>query len=187
MSSKRSTACCLRAASSIACDARNADACERLAEGKGRGEQHPFPVQVVRAEPPWWSQPLPPAAIALFRAFSPGPITVVVPTDPAIAPRARDDRGTTALRIPDHRVALAILRAFGGPLACPSANRTGRPPALRADDIDRDLLEITEMVVTGDPQPQGLASTVVDVTTEPPRVLRAGPVSEEQIRRCLGA
>ena len=171
----------------LACDATNASACERLAELKGRDESHPFPVQVYRAEPPRWTAPLPEAARLLLGAFAPGPITVVVPGDPRIAPRAKGADGSVGLRVPDHPVALALLSAFGEPVACPSANRSGSPPALRAEEIAAAFGSGVEMVLSGGPPPSGKPSTVVDVTCERPKVLRVGAMGEEQVKECLHA
>ncbi|GMV37478.1 MAG: hypothetical protein AMXMBFR61_19860 [Fimbriimonadales bacterium] len=171
----------------LACDATNASACERLAELKGREENHPFPVQVYRVEPPWWTEPLPEAARLLFESFAPGPITVVVPGDPRIAPLARGRGGSVGLRVPNHPVALALLSAFGGPLACPSANKTGSPPAMRVEEIVAALGSGLEMVLSGGPSPLGTPSTVVDVTGDSPEVLRVGAIAEERVRECLHA
>ncbi|MEP0765069.1 MAG: threonylcarbamoyl-AMP synthase [Fimbriimonadia bacterium] len=171
----------------LACDATNPSACERLAELKGRNESHPFPIQVFRPESPWWTEPLPEAARRLFDAFSPGPITVVVPGDPRIARRARGAGGSVGVRVPNHPVALALLSAFGGPVACPSANKTGSPPALCAEEIVTTFGPAVEMVLSGGPSPLGTPSTVVDVTGDSPKVLRVGAISEEQVRKCLQA
>lgn len=171
----------------LACDATNDAACERLAALKGRDERHPFPVQVFRAEPPWWTVPLPKAADLLFEAFAPGPITVVVPGDPHIASRARGALGSVGLRVPGHAVALALLSAFGRPVACPSANRSGLPPAVRAEEVAAAFGSEVEMVLSGGPSPSGKPSTVVTVMGEEPQILRVGAIGEEQVKECLHA
>jgi L-threonylcarbamoyladenylate synthase len=169
----------------MACDARDRDACARLCDLKGRGVGHTLPVQVFEAAAPYWPWPLPSEAKALFAAFSPGPITVVVPGGEGLAPQAVGEGGTAAIRVPAHPVARALLAAFAGPVACPSANRTGEPPALDAETVDRNFPSGVAVILRGEREPSGAVSTIVDVASAAVRVLRKGAIPEEEIRRCL--
>jgi L-threonylcarbamoyladenylate synthase len=169
----------------LACDARNQEACRRLCALKGRREAHPLPVQAAAPEPPYWTQPVPAAARKLFGRFSPGPITIVVPADPAIAPEAQGENNTAALRVPSHPVMMAVLREFGGPVACTSANPSGSPGARSAEEVAAYFPHGLAMILTGGPEPAGVASTVVDASAGPARVLREGAIPSEEILRCI--
>jgi L-threonylcarbamoyladenylate synthase len=135
---------------------------------------------------------LTPAARALAAAFWPGGLTLVVPrrTDRALpaaltggelAPGAIP---TVGLRVPNHDAPRALARELG-PLPTTSANRSGEPEARDADEIERLLGDAIDLVLDGGPAGGGPASTVVDVTTDTPRILRAGALDEEAISRCL--
>lgn len=137
---------------------------------------------------------LTPAARALADAFWPGGLTLVVPrrTDrplPAaltggdLAPGAIP---TVGLRVPGHEAPRAIARALG-PLPTTSANRSGEPEARDAEEIERLLGGAIDLVLDGGPAAGGPASTVVDVTTEEPRILRAGAIDPGEITRCLAS
>jgi L-threonylcarbamoyladenylate synthase len=169
----------------LACDAANEDACARLCALKRRPPERTLPVQAAGWERPYWRAALPPAAEALLQAFSPGPITVVVPGDPSLAPHVIGPGGTTALRIPNHPVPLALLRATARPLACPSANPTGMPAPVDCETVERYFPKGVAVILTGGPKPSGVPSTVVDAISDPSRVLRVGAISEQEVMRCL--
>lgn len=197
----------------LAADARNWDACRRLCELKGRATNQTLPIQVAAAESPYWVFPLPPEAKRLFDCFSPGPITVIVPypgSDLSPHTVSYQERGvindqsipgfptvaygggsvcaeeaTVGLRIPSHPVSLAILREFGGPIACTSVNPTGQPPASDPETVREYFPDGIEYLVYGHPLPSRLASTVVDSITDPPTILREGVITEEDVRECL--
>ena len=96
-----------------------------------------------------------------------------------------ETNGTVALRMPLHRVALAVLE-LTGPMAVTSANRTGEPPATTVDEAQAQLGEAVSIYLDGGPSPTGTASTIVDVTGAVPRVLRAGPIPLERLRAVAG-
>jgi L-threonylcarbamoyladenylate synthase len=137
---------------------------------------------------------LTPAAKALADAFWPGGLTLVVPrrtdlplpaalTGGALAPGAIP---TVGLRVPNHDAPRALARALG-PLPTTSANRSGEPEARDADEIERLLGESIDLVLDGGPAGGGPASTVIDATTDVPRVLRAGAIEPDAISRCLAS
>jgi len=95
-------------------------------------------------------------------------------------------RATVGLRIPDHPLALELLRLANAPLAVTSANRSGQPPARTAMEAQRQLASRVRYVVDGGPAPGGQPSTILDLTQEPPRILRHGPIATETIARALG-
>ncbi|PIQ82437.1 MAG: threonylcarbamoyl-AMP synthase [Candidatus Omnitrophica bacterium CG11_big_fil_rev_8_21_14_0_20_64_10] len=108
---------------------------------------------------------IPPAAERLMKRFWPGPMTLVL---------GRTDGSTTGFRVPDHPVTLALLQAAGVPVAAPSANRSGRPPAVNASQVLAEFDGDIDMIVDSGPTAIGAASTVVRVTGPQPEVLRAG-------------
>jgi L-threonylcarbamoyladenylate synthase len=109
---------------------------------------------------------MPPRAEAYARRHWPGPLTLVL--------RRSDEGGTLGVRVPDHPVALALLRAIGQPVLTTSANLSGEPPAMAAEDV---TLEGLAAVVDGGRAPGGTPSTVVNLTGEEPRLIRPGPVT----------
>ncbi len=150
-------------------------AVDRLAELKGRGAEQP--VQLLVESIDVISGHLDdPGALERVRAFWPGPLTAVVRVRPGFAAAAVTDAGTVGLRQPDDELALAVIAGCGGVLAATSANRHGEPPALTARDVAA-VFGDAMLVIDGGPRPGGVASTVVDLTVDPPVILRAGPVS----------
>src|SRR5947209_4198908 len=121
-----------------------------------------------------------PLARALMERFFPGPLTLVLPARdivPAIVTAGGD---TVAVRMPDHPVALALIRACGAPVAAPSANRSGAPPPRTAAEAIESLNGAVKLALDAGPCPLGTPSTIIDLSTDPPRLLREGaiPVSE---------
>lgn len=129
----------------------------------------------------------PAAAATLAEAFWPGGLTLIVPQRPDVPlpPALTAGAATIGLRVPDHPAPRA-LAARVGPLPTTSANRSGDPEAADADAIVRELGDAIELVLDGGPAHGGPASTVVDCTVEPPRVLRAGAVAHAELERVLG-
>ncbi|MGA0872626.1 MAG: L-threonylcarbamoyladenylate synthase, partial [Phycisphaerales bacterium] len=119
--------------------------------------------------------------------FWPGPLTIVVPKQPAVPLAASGGRDTIAVRVPAHPVALALLEAFGGPISAPSANRSGHVSPTSAAHVLSDFPEEPQLlVVDGGPSRVGVESTVLDLTSSPPRILRPGSVTESQIAALIG-
>jgi tRNA threonylcarbamoyl adenosine modification protein (Sua5/YciO/YrdC/YwlC family) len=131
-----------------------------------------------------------PAAAALARAFWPGGLTLVLPLradrslPPALGGDASITHPTVGLRVPDHEAPRALARAVG-PLPTTSANRSGEPEARDADELEAQLGGALDVILDGGPAHGGPASTVVDATTDPVRILREGAVSNVRIDACL--
>src|SRR5207237_6177296 len=104
----------------------------------------------------------------------PGPLTLVVPKHAAVVDEATAGRPTVALRVPDHPLALELLRAFGGPVAAPSANRSTRVSPTTAQHVLEELGDAVDMVLDGGPCTVGIESTVLDLTGDRPVILRPG-------------
>jgi L-threonylcarbamoyladenylate synthase len=171
----------------LGADATNADAMASIFTAKGRPSGNPLIVHVAdaglarRSSAAW-----PDVAQMLAERFWPGPLTLVVPRAKEIAPIATAGLGTMGVRCPDHPVALRLLREFDGPVAAPSANRSNRISPTTAEHVRRELGGKVGMILDGGPCRVGIESTVVDVTSENPLILRLGAVSREQIERLIG-
>jgi L-threonylcarbamoyladenylate synthase len=169
----------------IAADAFDAEAVAALLAAKGRGREMPPPVLVSTATTlDALAVDVPDYARALVKEFWPGPLTVVCTQQSSLRWDLGDSRGTVAVRMPDHEVALELL-ARTGPLAVSSANKTGALPATDADVAEEMLGEYVALVVDSGPTFQTEASTIVDVTTSPGRILRQGALSLEQLNAVL--
>jgi len=169
----------------IAADAFNSAAVGALLSAKGRGRDMPVGVLVGS----WHTieglvYTMPDGARDLIRAFWPGALSLVVAQAPSLQWDLGDARGTVMLRMPLHPVAIELLREVG-PMAVSSANVSGRPPAVNADDARDQLGDLVDVYLDAGPSEQGAASTIVDLTGAAPRILRAGPVTAERIAEVL--
>jgi L-threonylcarbamoyladenylate synthase len=166
----------------VGVDAFDSTAVTDLLAAKGRGRDMPLPVLVGS-----WDTIeglvtyVPQQMRALIEAFWPGGLTLVVEHAPSLSWDLGDARGTVAIRMPLHPVALELL-ALTGPMAVSSANVSGQPAALVLDDAQAQLGEQVAVYLDGGPSILGIASTIIDVTAETPRVLRSGAVSIEALR-----
>ena len=170
----------------IGADAFDASAVAALLAAKGRGRDMPVPVLVGS----WHTidglaLSVPHAARELVRAFWPGALSLVVRQAPSLQWDLGDARGTVMVRMPLHPVAIELLREVG-PMAVSSANVSGRPPAVDADQARSQLGELVDVYLDAGPSQQQAASTIVDLTGSTPRVLREGPVSLDRIAEVLG-
>jgi L-threonylcarbamoyladenylate synthase len=172
----------------LGADAENAGALRRLYAVKGRPAEHPVIVHLADAgQLDDWGVGISPAAHALAAACWPGPLTLVVRRAARVPDEVTGGLGTVGLRVPVHPLAHALLQAFGGGLAAPSANRFGRVSPTTAAAVHADLGDDVDLVLDGGPCAVGVESTIVDCTGDPPRVLRVGGVSAETLAEVLGA
>lgn len=171
----------------LGADARNPDAVRRIFSVKGRPADHPLIVHLgSAADLDAFAVDIPDDARKLAARFWPGPLTIVLWRAPDVPDVVTGGRDTVALRVPDHAATLAVLRALGSGVAAPSANRFGHVSPTTADHVRQDLGEEVDYVLDGGPCKVGLESTIVDLTTEIPVLLRPGAVTAEQIEATLG-
>ncbi len=170
----------------LAADATNAAAVDRIFHVKGRPTGHPLIVHL--AEPgdlDTWSTKPSATARRLAALAWPGPLTLIVPRSPIVPDVVTGGRDTVGLRVPSHPMLHELLQRFGTGLAAPSANRFGAVSPTSAEHVLADLGEILDperdLILDGGPSAIGVESTIVDTTVEPPQLLRAGPISDEQI------
>jgi L-threonylcarbamoyladenylate synthase len=170
----------------VGADAFDPAAVTALLAAKGRGRAMPVPVLVGS-----WQTidglafAVPEAARELIHAFWPGALSIVVQQAPSLQWDLGEGRGTVMVRMPLHPVAIELLREVG-PMAVSSANISGRPPAITADDARRQLGELVEVYLDAGPSQQQAASTVIDLTGTTPHILREGPVGAAEIATVLG-
>lgn len=117
--------------------------------------------------------------------FWPGPLTLVLPRSPRVPDEVTAGGDTVAVRIPDHALARALIRAAGAPLATTSANLSGQPSPVTAADVAAQLSGRVALILDGGPCPGGVPSTIVDLAGVTPRLLRAGPITLEQISAAM--
>jgi tRNA threonylcarbamoyl adenosine modification protein (Sua5/YciO/YrdC/YwlC family) len=170
----------------VGADAFDSAAVAALLAAKGRGRDMPVPVLVGS----WHTIDGLALSVStptrdLVRAFWPGALSLVVRQAPSVRWDLGDARGTVMLRMPLHPVAIELLREVG-PMAVSSANISGRPPAVNADDARGQLGELVDVYLDAGPSAQQAASTILDLTGAEPRILRSGPVSTEAIAAVLG-
>lgn len=171
----------------LGADAADAAAVGRIFAVKGRPAGHPLIVHVAGTEDLLrWAESVPASARRLAEALWPGPLTVVVRRADHVPPAVAGGRATIALRSPAHPVAAALLEAFGGGIAAPSANRFGRVSPTTADHVRADLGDDVDLVLDGGPCRVGVESTIVDCTGNEVVILRPGGVPAEVLEDILG-
>lgn len=170
----------------VAADATNAEAVKKIFAAKNRPADNPLIVHIadmdqVRTLCSEWNA----TAEALADRFWPGPLTLVVPKSPSVPMAVTGGLETVAVRMPEHAVALELIRAAGVPLAAPSANRFMELSPTSVGHIDRELADAVEVILDGGPCRVGVESTVVDLSESPIRILRPGGVSRADIEATL--
>jgi L-threonylcarbamoyladenylate synthase len=169
----------------IGADAFDPMAVRELLAAKGRGREMPPPVLVSATTTlDALASRVPDYARTLVEEFWPGPLTLVCTQQASLQWDLGETRGTVAVRMPDHALALALLERTG-PMAVSSANKTGEPAAEDADAAERMLGDDVAIILDGGPVSGGLASTIVDVTGDRPRLLRLGALSVESLDETL--
>jgi L-threonylcarbamoyladenylate synthase len=159
----------------------------RIFAAKGRPSTNPLIVHVANEKSAMrYAARWPETAVQLARKFWPGPLTIVVPGSDSIAPQVSAGRQTVGLRAPDHPLAMQLLRAFDGPVAAPSANRSTRVSPTTAEHVRQELGNAVDLILDGGPCRVGIESTVLDLSGATPIILRPGFVTREQIESEIG-
>jgi L-threonylcarbamoyladenylate synthase len=172
----------------LAADARSERAVAAIFEAKERPRFNPLIVHFSNAAQAADAVQFGALAERLGQRFWPGPLTLVMRRSKAcqIALLASAGLETVAVRVPAHPVAQALLAAFGSPLAAPSANRSGRPSPTTASHVAEELGERVAIILDGGPCPLGIESTILDLSTGTPLLLRPGAITEEELVEIIG-
>ncbi|MDQ0269271.1 L-threonylcarbamoyladenylate synthase [Cytobacillus purgationiresistens] len=169
-------------------NAENDEAVGKIFAAKGRPADNPLIIHIAeRGQLAAFVEDIPAKAERLMDAFWPGPLTLVFnKRDGALSDLATAGLATVGVRMPDHPVALALLKKTNLPIAAPSANRSGKPSPTTAAHVWEDLNGRIAGVVDGGPTGVGLESTVLDCTEEIPTILRPGGITKEQLVEVIG-
>jgi len=154
---------------------------------KGRPAADPLIVHLSDVEQaPLVARSVTETAARLMRAFWPGPLTLILPRRPAVPDLVTSGLETVAVRVPNHPIALALIRAAGLPIAAPSANRFGHTSPTTAQHVWHDLQDRVDIILDGGATTIGVESTVLDLSTSPARILRPGGVTREMLESVIG-
>lgn len=164
------------------------EAVRNIFRAKGRPQDNPLILHIPSAD--WlgrYCEDIPPSAYELARRFWPGPLTMVLKRKPIVPDVVTAGLDTVGMRCPDHKVCRAIIAKADLPVAAPSGNTSGRPSPTTAQHMLEDMDGKIDGIVDGGACSVGVESTIIDLTLEPPRLLRPGGVTLEQLREVLGA
>ena len=168
-------------------DALNPDSSRKIYAAKGRPSDNPLIVHLYRTEDlARVAREVPETALRLAEAFWPGPLTMILPKNDLVPKETTGGLDTVAVRLPSHQGARRMIEYAGGFVAAPSANLSGRPSPTTAKYVMEDMQGRIEMILDGGEVGIGLESTIVDLTVDPPQVLRPGFITGEMLREVLG-
>ena len=168
-------------------DALNPDSSKKIYAAKGRPSDNPLIVHVYRFEDvEKIVEDVPEAARKLAKAFWPGPLTMIMNKNDKVPYETTGGLDTVAIRMPNNEIALKLIKQSGGYIAAPSANTSGRPSPTLARYCIEDLTGKIEMIIDGGQVGIGLESTIVDLTSEVPMILRPGYITADMLKDVLG-
>lgn len=169
-------------------DALNPESSRKIYAAKGRPSDNPLIVHIADTDAlEKIAAEIPESARRLAEAFWPGPLTMILKKSDAVPRETTGGLDTVAVREPSHPTARELIRCAGGYVAAPSANTSGRPSPTQAKYVAEDLDGRIDMILDGGDVGIGLESTIVDLTVEPPQILRPGYITAEMLERVLGA
>jgi len=171
----------------LGADASNAEAVKKVFTAKGRPHDHPLIVHLAEvSQLSAWVRVVPPGAQALAKKFWPGALTLVLQRAAQVSDAVTGGQDTVAIRVPSHPVAHALLKAFGGGVVAPSANRFGHVSATTAQHVRDEFGGAVDCVLDGGECEVGIESTIVDVSRGQPVLLRPGWINVRDLETALG-
>jgi len=171
----------------LGADASNPTAVAKIFAAKGRPADHPVIVHLAhRDQLKEWARDISPLAWQLAEHFWPGPLTLILPKAHHVPTIITGGQDSIGLRVPNHPIAQALLQAFAGGIAAPSANRFGHISPTLASHVRQDLGAAVDLILDGDDCPIGIESTIVDVSGGAAVILRPGAITASQINAVLG-
>ncbi len=170
----------------LGADALNAEAVKKIFEAKGRPADNPLIVHIADVKDVYrLAKEVPKEAELLMNRFWPGPLTIVLKKAKLVPDIVTAGLDTVAIRMPSHKVALALIREAKTPIAAPSANISGNPSPTHASHVIEDMMGKTDVIIDSGPCDIGVESTVIDMTVKPPLVLRPGGLPKEELAKFL--
>ncbi len=170
----------------LGADCMNEEAVLSIFKAKGRPSDNPLIVHVADVEQVYEiAREVPDDALELFKHFSPGPITVIMKKKECVPEVVTAGLDTVAVRIPEHPVALELIKKSKAPIAAPSSNRSGKPSPTKAEHVIADMEGRIDAIIDGGECRVGVESTVIDVTGSVPTILRPGGITKEDIKKVL--
>ena len=171
----------------LGADALNSQAAAKIYAAKGRPSDNPLIVHIADTEDlKRIAAKIPEKAGILAEAFWPGPLTMIFPKTDAVPYGTTGGLDTVAVRMPNHKIALELIRQSGVLIAAPSANTSGRPSPTKAEHVRKDMDGRIDMIIDGGKVGIGIESTIVDMTAEPPMILRPGYITKEMLEEKIG-
>jgi L-threonylcarbamoyladenylate synthase len=171
----------------LGADALNPEAIRKVFYAKGRPSDNPLIVHIANIKDiDSLAKRVKKTAITLMQKFWPGPLTVVLNKRRNVPDIVTAGGDTVAVRMPDNKIALALIRASGVPLVAPSANLSGRPSPTRPKDVIADMMGRVDLIIDGGQTEIGIESTVIDMTTSSPQILRPGMITAKEIESVIG-
>lgn len=171
----------------LGADAMNESAVRKLFKAKGRPADNPLIVHIgSRGMLDLVAGDITARAHQLIDCFWPGPLTLVLTRRPEVAPAVSAGLSTVAVRMPENKIALELIKSSRTPIAAPSANASGRPSPTTAAHVLEDLDGRIDLILDGGSSSVGIESTVLDVTTDPPLILRPGAITREMLIDRIG-
>jgi L-threonylcarbamoyladenylate synthase len=167
----------------VAADGRNPQAVQTVFQVKRRPPDKPLPILLADAASVGevsHTEYLAPAVRRLMNRYWPGALTILLPARPGLVEGTHGE-GKVAVRVPNHPVALALLRLFGGPLATTSANISGMEGARNPEEVAQSIGEGIDVLLVGGPPLRELASSIIDMTVDPPVLVRAGAIPWDEL------
>lgn len=162
-------------------------ACQKIYQAKGRPSDNPLILHIAKTESLYdLAREVPESALRLAEAFWPGPLTMVLLKKPHIPSVVTAGLDTVALRLPEASLALRLIEAVGFPLAAPSANKSGKPSPTSASHVREDFKAEELSILDGGDTKVGVESTIIDLSVEPPVILRPGGITKEMIEGVIG-
>ena len=171
----------------LGADALNQEAVMKIFKAKMRPPDNPIIVHVSSKDEVYTlTEKVPESALRIMEAFWPGPLTLILKASTKVPRITTAGLDTVAIRMPSHKVALALIKESGTPIAAPSANLSGKPSPTTPEHVLRDLDGRIDLILDAGPTDVGVESTVLDLTVDPPQVLRPGGTPYEDLVEVLG-
>ena len=169
----------------LGADGLNVEACQKIFAAKGRPSDKPLSLHVANLEMVERVAKISSAAEKLFAAFCPGALTIILTKNKIVPDFVTGGRPSVGIRFPANDVALSLIKLSGTPIAAPSANLSGKNPPTTAQEVFDNLSGRVEIILDGGHCALGISSTIIDLTTSEPKILRHGAIPAEKILRLL--